>query len=99
MVFRDMILELLPERTRACQADIPKKGFSSQRNSKYKGKQTLENMVLFLTKKEQHYEAEKGSRGQIINSIISHSKVYISFCRKREPEKNYELRYDNQICV
>ena len=38
MVFTDVILELLPERTRACQADIPKKGFSSQRNSKYKGK-------------------------------------------------------------
>ena len=76
MVFTDMILELLPERNRACQADIPKKGFSGQRNGKYKGKQTLENMVLFLTEKEQHYEAEKGSRGQIINSIISHSEKF-----------------------
>ena len=59
MVFTNMILELLPERTRACQADIPRKGISGQRNSKCKGTQTLENMFLFLSE-EQHYEAEKG---------------------------------------
>lgn len=45
-----MILELLLERTRVCQADIPRKGILGQRKSKYIGTEALENKVLFLIK-------------------------------------------------